>query len=423
MARQYFDHLRSFTREARLFLLALAIFALATGVPGVFFNLYLQALGFDRTFIGATTTAAQLGGVVASIPAALLLDTIGRRRAMIIGALGSIAGAIATLLTTDAVLIIVMQALGGAASVLYALAVVPLLAEVSTPRERTTLFSAAEGISTLALFTGSLIAGVMPTLVAPVLDARAEDALTYRAVMLISLAVRLLGILPLTRIHDGARAVPLDYVPARTASYFDPRKLLRLQTPIWRYALPILVTYFAGSLIFPFLTLYLKERFGASDSALGFIVGAMNLSIGLLAWLGPLAARSFGRTRTVALGALFSAACLAVIGFGEPLALVAAVVVLRAGLFNMTLPLYRAYVIDHSPPEEYVVVNLIYTTAANVGPTVAPTISGITQDRAGLGPVFMAAMTLYALAAGLFVWATRGDSAARAEPEPSQHER
>jgi MFS family permease len=92
----YLSHLRSFTREARLFLAALTIFAFATAVPSVFFNLYLEALGFDRTFIGITTTASQLGGMIASFPAAALLDVIGRRRAMIIGAATSTASSAAT---------------------------------------------------------------------------------------------------------------------------------------------------------------------------------------------------------------------------------------------------------------------------------------------------------------------------------------
>ena len=131
--RLYLSHLRSFTREARLFLAALTIFAFATSVPAVFFNLYLQALGFDRTFIGLTTTASQLGGALFSIPAAGLLDLIGRRRAMLIGATVGIFCAALTLITTQGTLIIVVQAIGGCGGVLYALAVVPLLAEVSTP--------------------------------------------------------------------------------------------------------------------------------------------------------------------------------------------------------------------------------------------------------------------------------------------------
>ncbi|MCL4504505.1 MAG: MFS transporter [Chloroflexi bacterium] len=405
--QSYLDHLRSFTRDARLFLLALTVFAFAASAPGIFFNLYLQALGFDRTFIGVTATVSQLGGAIASIPAAYVLDVIGRRHSAIIGAILSIAAAVATLLTVNPAFILAIQALGGFGVVLYALAVVPLLAESSTPRERTTLFSTVEGLTTLALFFGSLIAGGLPALAAHVLRAGVESAEAYRAVMLGSLALRALGVIPLALIGD--RAKPPDGAPAhpRTISYFNPRVLLKLETPIWKYVLPLLITYLGGSLIFPFLNLYLKQRFEVSDVLLGSVFGGINLAVGLFTLAGPFAARALGRARAVALGAFFSAACLILIGFGNVFAIAAAVVVLRAGLFNMTLPLYRALVIDHTPPHEYVVVNLIYSTAVNVGPTVAPSISGYVQDRAGFAPLFVAAAALYAVAGSLFHLATR----------------
>ncbi len=407
----YLSHVRSFTREARLFLITLTVFGFATAVPAVFFTLYLQALGFDRAFIGLTATASQLGGLVASIPAAALLDIIGRRRAAIIGALVAQVTVAGALLTTIPAAIIAIQVVSGFGMVLYALAVVPLLADVSTTRERTTLFSTVEGCTTLALFFGSLLAGVLPGIVAPMLSVGAASPEAYRAVMLGAIVVRTIGIVPLALIHDhasaqGAPGAP-DALRQSTLSYFNPRVLLKLKTPIWKFALPILITYIGGSLIFPFINLYLKNRFGASDAMLGFIQGATSLSIGVCALLGPFAANALGRARVVVIGALFSMACLALVGFGEMFGLVAIVIVVRAGLYNATLPLYRAYVIDQTPPREYAVVNLIYSSAANVGPTIVPPISGYVQDRAGFAPLFVAAMGLYGLAALFYHLATR----------------
>jgi MFS family permease len=169
-------------------------------------------------------------------------------------------------------------------------------------------------------------------------------------------------------------------------------------------------------LIFPFLNVYLKQRFGISDSTLGILFGAINLSIGVCAFLGPLAAQAFGRIRSVVVGAFFSALCLAVIGFGNVFGWVALIIVVRAGLYNMTLPLYRAYVIDNTPPHEYTVVNLIYSTATNVGPTVAPPISGMVQDRVGFAPLFAAAIGMYALAGVLFSLVTRSKPTPSAPP-------
>ena len=411
----YLDHLRNFSREARLFLVALTIFAFATSVPSLFFYLYLQALGFDRTFIGLTATASQLGGVIFSIPAAGLLDLLGRRRAMLIGAASSILCVAISLLITDTTLLIVAQVVSGCGTVLYALAVVPLLAEVSTPYERTALFSTTESLTTLALFFGSLLAGALPTFVAPLMDAGPESALTYRVVMLGSLALRMTGLLPLALIHDHATTLPASAPRRSTISYFDPRVLLRLQTPIWVMALPILTCYLAGSLIFPFLNIYLKQRFNASDVTIGAVMGLINLCIGISTLLGPLAAQKFGRVRVAIYGTLLSAACLLLVTLSNAFLLVALVFIARAGLFNMTLPLYRAYVIDHTPPHEYTIVNLIYATSANVGPTVAPPVSGYVQDRAGFGPLFAAAIALYGLAGGLFYWAGKQKSGSQRE--------
>jgi MFS family permease len=412
---QYLYQIRRFTREARLFLIALVIFALATAVPGVFFNLYLQALGFDRAFLGVVAAAGQLGGAIFSLPAAGLLDVLGRRRAMLIGAGSSILCTCATLLTTQGWLIVATQAISGCGGVLYALAVVPLLAESSTTVERTALFSTAEGLTTLGLFLGSLVAGGLPVLVAPWLNSNPESALVYRWVMLGAQAFRAMGLLPLALIHDHATALPPGIPRRRTISYFDPRVLLRLETPIWRLVLPILVCYIAGSLIFPFLNVYLKERFNASDAAIGVVLGTINLAIGVCTLLGPLVVQALGRVQAVVLGAIVSAVSLVLVLLGGPFAFIAILVIVRAGLFNMTLPLYRAYVIDRTPPYEYAVVNLIYSTSANVGPTIGPPISGYVQDRHGFAPLFAAAVALYTVAAGLFYWAAGARSGVRRE--------
>jgi MFS family permease len=401
----YLGQVRSFSREARLYLAAVIVFALATAVPGVFLNLYFETLGFGRAFIGGVATVAQLGGAIASIPAALVLDRVGRRRSMIIGAIASMSFSVPVVISPDARVILGAQFVGGMGAVLYALAAIPLLAEVSSPRERTVLFSTADGLVTLGLFFGSVVAGVLPGLVAPLLGSAPGSAEAYRVVILGSFGFRVLGLIPLALIHD--RAHDLAAAPGersmRTVSFFDPRVLIRLRTPIWRYALPVFFASFGGALILPFLNLFLKQRFDASDATLGLVFGSINLAIGVSTLLGPLVAQPLGRGRTAAVCAILSGLLLLLIEFGGVFGLVAAAIVVRAGLYNMIVPLYRAFVIDNTPPQEYTIVNLILSTAANVGPTVGPTASGLVQDRMGFNPLFLAAAGLYGLAGVLYL--------------------
>ena len=143
------------------------------------------------------------------------------------------------------------------------------------------------------------------------------------------------------------------------------------------------------------------------DLVLGAILGSLNLAVGALTLLGPLVVQRIGRGGAVVLGTLSSAVAMAVIGFAPAFGVVAGTVILRAGIFYMTLPLYRALVIDGTPASQHMVVSVILTTAANVGPTVGPPISGYVQRESGFAPLFGATIALYALAAGVFAVAAR----------------
>lgn len=406
MLQAYAARLRLFSREARLFLAANLCFAAFAAVQNVLANLYWDGLGFDRAFIGTMSSIGQVAGGLAAFPAALLLDRVGRRRGVIGGVLIGTLGWTLALTSRLPAAMLIGQALTGAGSVLYGLAVVPLLAEASTPAERTELFSVGEGLSRLALFFSSLLAGAAPAAAVALTGLPPGSAAVYQAVLLASLLLRLAGLIPLGLMHDrrrgrgSGRAMP-------AASYFDPRVLLRLRTPVFRCALPLLIVYAGGALVNPFLGLLLRERFGAGDLAIGAILGSIDLVTGLAALIAPLAARRFGRGRAVAWAALLSAAGFGVIGFGASLGAVAATIVLRSAVFNSTLPLYRALVIDSAPDDEVAVVNFVLTTSTNIGPAIAPAASGWVQDRAGFSPLFVAAIGAYAAAAALFRWAAR----------------
>lgn len=407
---EYRSHLRLFTPNARLFLFAMSVLAFGTAPSTLFLNLYFEKIGLNREFIGLVNTVIQVGGALAILPAALLLDRIGRRAAILIGGYSATFAWALAVLTPIPNAILLLLAINGAGIGLFGLAVVPLLAESSTTQERTTLFSVSEGTTTLALFVGSVLSGFVALWLAPLLAVGAESAEMYRTILLGSAAIRLVGMLPLILIwptpksgHGSDHAKNITNADrVRFASFFNLHHLVRLKTPILLYGIPVFLVYFAGSLIFPFLSLFIKERFGVSDSITGTVLGLLNLSIGAGALLAPLAVHAIGRGRVVIGGALASALALAVIGFTPLFVVAATVIVLRAGVFNAIIPLYRAYVIDGAPPEEYTIVVLLLSLCANIGPALGPALSGRIQMQYGFSPAFVIAIAGYALAALIY---------------------
>lgn len=414
----YLEHIRLFSRNAWLFTLARFIFAIGIAITRVFLNLYLLALGFDAVFLGFISSVALIGGAVFTIPAMLLLDRLGRQRAMLIGATLSVSSWLISLVAPTRETLVLFQFLAGLGDVLYGMAVVPMLAEISGQRERTTLFSMNEGLTLIGVFVGSLASGFVATFMTQTLVLQAGSAAAYQAVLLFSIAIRFVGLLPLALIDNsvnGAVDAPNTHVALKntapkqsTLRYLNPRVLLRLQSPIFKLVIPWAMVYFAGSLIFPFLNVFLKTRFDVSDTVLGATLGFINLSDGLATMLGPAAVRWLGRRWVVVLGTLFSATCLAFIGFNHQFSWVAVVVIVRAGLFNMILPIYRAFTIDHTPRAEYVVVSFILSASTNIGQASAPVLSGFMQRNFGGwdGP-FLLAIVIYILAAGVFSWLMR----------------
>lgn len=422
----YIAHLRAFSHDARLFLLAYAVLSIGTAAPQVLAPLYFRTIGFDAGLIGWTSTANQIGGLLGTLPAVFLVDWLGRRRSVLIGGLLSLATWSAAMLTQDRAWVLGWLVLSGMGNVLYGLAVVPMLAQVSKRFERTTLFAAHESISTFGLFLGGLAAGMLPGLAAGALALAPGGSAAYQVVLLGSALWRAIGFVPILLMQDaggahgapapgghgsGPSAIPAASpgAPLRLLRYLDPRVLARLQTPVIRAGLPFVIVFFAGSLIFPFLSLYLRDKFAVGDAQAGTIWGVINLSIGVGALLAPLLVQRIGRRALVTLAACVSAICIALMGLAPGLGVVVAAAVLRAGIFNMAIPVYRAMLIDQAPRHEHTIVALLLSTSANLGATAAPPLSGALQDNLGYGPVFALSAGLYALGALAFWWAARAN--------------
>jgi len=411
--RSYLTDLRLFSRDARLYLIAVTIFAFGLALPTAYSALYFNALGFDRTFIGVTTTAVLLGGAVL-LPAAMwVLDRLGRRRAMLLGLALNWSLWSAAMLATNGMLILALLVLSGFGNVLYGLTVVPLLAEASTQRERTSLFAAYEALITLSLFFGSLVAGVVPALVVLLMGLMPGSAEVYRVALLSSLVIRAVGMLPLLRLShrpvrdsfDETRNSPQLLSSAKVLHYLNPRNLLKLRTPVILFALPYALIFFASALVVPFLPLFLRADFAATDADISTTLGIANLFIGVSSAVVPVMVGRFGRVWVVAGGcALAALFALGMVVESNALWMVALFIVLRAGVANAIVPVYRAFTIDRAPVAEYTIVSLLLQLSANIGPAIAPPLSGIAQQRGGFLPVVVVCAALFFVSAMLFAW-------------------
>jgi MFS family permease len=169
----YFQRLRAFPRDIRLFLVTPALigFTVFGGIYTVLFNLYLARLGYEPTFIGLVNASSQFALAIFALPASALGLRLGTRPTMIWGMSLVVIGHAAPVLAEFAPVglrqgwLLGSYLLGGLGLALYFVNASPWVMAMTAPGERSHVFSVQAALWPLAGFVGSLIGGLLPTFI------------------------------------------------------------------------------------------------------------------------------------------------------------------------------------------------------------------------------------------------------------------
>jgi MFS family permease len=185
-----FEYLRTFgrlNREVKLYLLGFGLTSFAYfGIMGVLFNLYLVRLGFGAEFIGLLIGSGQLVWAVMALPAGAIGMRIGLARALTFSQVLVAAGFSLVLLVEwlprplwEGWLIVAWMILWIGAALLTVNGV-PFVMAATNAAERKHAFSLQQALMALLTFTGSLVAGALPGLLAGWMGTTLDDPAPYR---------------------------------------------------------------------------------------------------------------------------------------------------------------------------------------------------------------------------------------------------
>ncbi|MBU7027908.1 MAG: MFS transporter, partial [Theionarchaea archaeon] len=74
------EELKSFGRNARLFLVSTSIYSFSTGIFYLVFNIYIvEGLHYSEYFLGVLLSASSFAAALFSLPAGIIGDRIGRK--------------------------------------------------------------------------------------------------------------------------------------------------------------------------------------------------------------------------------------------------------------------------------------------------------------------------------------------------------
>jgi MFS family permease len=393
----YIEPMRTFNRDARLFLWTTIINGIILSSWQLFFNIYMLENGFTRDFLGIINSLPSLTALLLGIPIGRISDRMGRKQAIILGILFSSLTFLGQVIFKQPAMIILMAALTGIFNMFVIVSISPLMMKLSNTDNRTLLFSINYGLQTIAGAVGSLFAGQLPAFFGSLLDVDATSAVAYRAVLIVMLLLGTTALIPLWAMNEPKTPRAKPEPGSRETGLLSglTRLTVKLATPNFLIGV-------GAAILIPYMNVFFKDRFNISDSLLGLLFSLSFLVISIGSLIGPrLTTRLGGKIRTVAFTQLASVIFMLMIGFVPSLWVAGFGFLMRAALMNMSAPLYSAFCMEQTPEHQQGMASSVLNVAWLIGWSVGPYISGVVQERYGFSPLFITTTLLYLIAVGV----------------------
>jgi MFS family permease len=434
----YLQRWRQLGSPARLYLLHAALLTSSLAIVGLLFNLAVLALGFSLDFLGLLNTVSFVSATVLSVPLLWLITRVRLRSILLASAILQIGSVLLLTFIPIAPALLIASGLAGAAAVLFQVSAPPFMMRQSDAATRDHLFSANAAILIGFAGVGSLIAGRLPGLAAPLLGVPAESGPAYQAAFVIAGIGLVLALLPLLLLPDARKSQqasehknrelnqqplvsPLikaqaDSPPKRqfdlqstiynlqSAIPTSWRDLLRHPAPLLKLAISPALISIGAALLIPYLNLFFKQRFVVADTRLGLIFAGLGLTTALAALAGPALSARLGKIRAIVLTQALALPFLALMGVTPLLGVAVGAALARSALFNMGTPLYDAFAMERTDEAARPAVIGVLNGAYSIGYLFAPLVSTQIQAAYGFAPLFAMTLICYALAVLAKYW-------------------
>ena len=330
------------------------------------------------------TSAVTIGSVAGAVPAGILAQRLGLRKALLLCfVLLSILSALRALVVSEAALL-VCAFLAGSVSVIWAVTLLPAIADLTNERNRPFGFGLTFFVGIFIAIAGGQLGGRLPgwlihmNLAGTALHAK-EGAL------LLACAIVALAIVPVSRLRFSSRPSP-------------ERKRFPYNPFLLRFLIAMAVWGLAIGGFAPFFNVYFFRHLQLPVKQIGVIASISHIPQLLAMLAAPAVFRKFGLVNGVVCAQVATAvalACLATVS-GTPAA--TAMYMTYVGFQWMSEPGLFSLLMNHVETSERTGASALNFLAINSSQAVAATVAGISYVRFGY-PIVLAVTAALAFAA------------------------
>lgn len=398
--QQYFRNVSMLSRNAKLYLVATLLQGLGFGIWGVIFNLYLKLgeVGFQADFIGYMFTASAIATGFVAMPADLVCERIGSKKALLIGLTANFANIVLIVVLQPHLLLFASLASGLIGTVGW-VASAPFMTENSKLEERTYLFSVNWATMIIMGVIGSYLGGAMPDSINALLGLSIGEngsALGYRITLGILTILTLAAIVPILLIKEEKMLHK-----QRLSDLLILRNIKSGKT-ILKFIIPASLIGFGAGFIVPLFNLFFSLKFSATNEQIGLMFALSNVTLGVGTFVAPALSKRLGKVKSVALCEYLSMPFIMLTTLAPNLPLAGSAFITRNALMNMAGPISSTLQMELVTETERATTSGLLVMADNIPRAITASFSGKMMTGNDFYTPFLFTTATYFVASTLF---------------------
>ncbi len=398
--QQYFQRITKLSPNAKLYMVATALQGLSSGIWAVIFNLYLnlKAVGFQPDFIGLMFTVSAIATGLVALPAGLLCERLGPKKALLIGFMANFVNLAQIVILQPSILLVASLSSGLIGTVAW-VAAVPFMMENSTQEERTYFFSVDWTIMIIMGVIGNYVGGLMPNLLNTFLGLPTGangSPIGYRISLGISMALALTMVIPVLLIKEDRmlqRQKISDLISFRN---------IRSHRTILKFMIPTAMIGFGAGFIVPLFNLFFSLKFSASLEQIGLISSLSSITLGIGTLAAPALSKRLGRVKSIAVCEFLSMPFIMLMTLAPNLALASSAFITRNALMNMAGPISSTLQMELVTETERATTNGLMVMADGVPRALTASVSGKMMTESDFFTPFLVTTLTYFVASSLY---------------------
>ncbi len=371
---EYISHIKSFSKNAKLYLLGSFLIGVNFHVFQLLLNLYLRELGYGEGQIGYIISSRAVGMTFIAITAAMILSRV-KLKPILLGScllFGLFSYFISSY--TQFELLVGFSVLTGMAFAFYRVAGGPFYMRNSTEKERTHLFSVSFGMMIMAGMAGSAGSGQLVRILGEHFN---DILLGYKYTLYTGIIFSLLALIPFSFIKASKPSDEENKINLSMAQF------KRRGTFYFKITIANFLVGLGAGLIIPFLNLYFRDRFHLGADSIGMFHFFVSFSMLAGSLAGPIVAKKFGLVLAVVITQLISIPFMFILSYSYFLPFVVGAFILRAGFMNLGVPIVTNLGMELAEKKEQGLVNALLMVAWTSSWMISAAIGGQLIDAYG----------------------------------------